>query len=132
MLKRTIRRQPLERLLTTRAQRALDLAGQEARAQGVDRVTGDHLLAALARLGEGVAVTTLGSLGVDLARTPSPAVHAELGRLTELARQEAAGLGHRYVGTEHLLLGLLHEGGTATLGIGLHQAREQIVKVLHG
>ncbi|MEV0823374.1 Clp protease N-terminal domain-containing protein [Nonomuraea rubra] len=110
----------------------MELAEQEAAAQGRDRVTGDHLLAALTRLGEGVAVTTLGSLGVDLARTPSPAVHAELGRLTELARQEAAELGHRYVGTEHLLLGLLLENEAAVPGIGLRQARDQVIKILHG
>ncbi|GII97557.1 hypothetical protein Ssi02_77880 [Sinosporangium siamense] len=57
---------------------------------------------------------------------------ADLIRLTEVARHEAAGLGHRYVGTEHLLLGLLHEVGTEALGLGLQQARDQIIRVLHG
>ncbi|GAA4926404.1 ATP-dependent Clp protease ATP-binding subunit ClpA [Nonomuraea thailandensis] len=132
MLRKRNRRQPLERLLTARARRVLELAEQEATARGHDEATGDHLLAALACLGEGVAVTTLAGLGVDPGGTRGPAVSAGLGRLTELARQEAAELGHRYVGTEHLLLGLLHEGGTAALGVGLEQAREQVVKVLRG
>ncbi|TYB62635.1 hypothetical protein FXF51_24655 [Nonomuraea sp. PA05] len=127
-LRKTGGHQPLERLLTTRARRALDLAAQEAAAQGHDRVTGDHLLAGLARLDEGVAVITLNSLGVVLTSGSS----ADLGRLTALARQEAAELGHRYVGTEHLLLGLLRENEAAIPGIGLQQAREQIVKILHG
>ncbi|TDC90072.1 hypothetical protein E1292_43870 [Nonomuraea deserti] len=124
--------QPLERLLTARARRVLDLAEQEARAQGHDRVTGDHLLAGLARLDEGVAVTTLNSLGVDLGGTRSWAANADIGRLTELARREAAELGHRYVGTEHFLLGLLHDDGAEALGVGLHQTRDQVVRVLHG
>ncbi|MER5625708.1 Clp protease N-terminal domain-containing protein [Streptosporangium sp. NPDC002544] len=131
-LRKTTLHQPLERLLTVRARQALDLAEQEARAQGHDRVTADHLLTGLARLDEGVAVMTLNSLGVDLGATRPRAISADLVRLTEAARREAAGLGHRYVGTEHLLLGLLHEDGTESLGVGLQQARDQIIKVLHG
>ncbi|TDD25556.1 Clp protease N-terminal domain-containing protein [Nonomuraea diastatica] len=50
----------------------------------------------------------------------------------ELARREATGLGHRYVGTEHLLLGLLHDDGSQALGVGLRQTRDQVIKVLHG
>ncbi|MFE3448427.1 Clp protease N-terminal domain-containing protein [Nonomuraea sp. NPDC059194] len=130
--RKTALHQPLEHLLTARARRALDLAEQEARAQGHDRVTGDHLLVGLARLDEGVAVITLNSLGVDLSGTRTRAISAGLSRLTELARREAAGLGHRYVGTEHLLLGLLHEDGTEALSVGLQQARDQVIKVLHG
>ncbi|MEO3859382.1 Clp protease N-terminal domain-containing protein [Acrocarpospora sp. B8E8] len=108
------------------------MAEQEARARGHDRVTADHLLMGLARLDEGVAVMTLNSLGVDLGGTRTRAINADLVHLTELARREAAGLGHRYVGTEHLLLGLLHMDGTEALGVGLQQVRDQVIKVLHG
>ncbi|GAA1021278.1 hypothetical protein Aple_059850 [Acrocarpospora pleiomorpha] len=132
MLRKTTLHQPLERLLTARAQRALDLAEQEARARGHDRVTADHLLMGLARLDEGVAVMTLNSLGVDLGHTRTRATSADLAHLTELARREAFRLGHRYIGTEHLLLGLLHMDGTETLGVGLQQVRDQVIKVLHG
>ncbi|WP_344479904.1 Clp protease N-terminal domain-containing protein [Nonomuraea monospora] len=118
----------MERLLTARARRALDLAAHEAAAQGHDQVTGDHLLAGLMRLDEGVAVLTLNSLGA----VPAPGINADLGRLTELARQEAAELGHRYVGTEHLLLGLLRENEAAVPGVGLQQARAQVIRVLRG
>ncbi|WP_166427276.1 Clp protease N-terminal domain-containing protein [Nonomuraea mesophila] len=132
MRKTTALRKPLERLLTTRARRVLDLAAQEARAEGHDRVTGDHLLAGLARLDEGVAVITLRTLGVDLRGERATASGEDIDRLTELARREAASLGHRYVGTEHLLLGLLHGDGAEALGVGLSRAREQVVEVLHG
>ncbi|WP_155340605.1 Clp protease N-terminal domain-containing protein [Acrocarpospora corrugata] len=131
-LRKAALHQPLERLLTARARQALDLAEREARAQRHDRVTADHLLTGLARLEESVAVRTLDSLGVDLGGTRTRAMSADLVRLTEVARREAAGLGHRYIGTEHLLLGLLHEDGTEALGVGLQQARDQIIKVLHG
>ncbi|MGP3937388.1 Clp protease N-terminal domain-containing protein [Nonomuraea sp. KM88] len=50
----------------------------------------------------------------------------------EQARREAAELGHRYVGTEHLLLGLLHEDGAEAPGVGLRQTRDRVVRVLHG
>jgi ATP-dependent Clp protease ATP-binding subunit ClpC len=104
----------------------------EASACGHNRVTADHLLMSLARLNEGVAVMALGSLHVDVDGTRSRAASADLSRVTELARHEAAGLGHRYIGTEHLLLGLIHEEGTEALGVSLHQARTQVIKVLHG
>jgi ATP-dependent Clp protease ATP-binding subunit ClpC len=131
-LRKTALHQPLERLLTVRARQALNLAEREARAQGHDRVTADHLLTGLARLDEGVAVLTLNGLGVDLGATRTRAISADLVRVTEAARREAAGLGHRYVGTEHLLLGLLHENGAEALGISVRQARDQIIKILHG
>ncbi|MFD0664584.1 Clp protease N-terminal domain-containing protein [Thermocatellispora tengchongensis] len=104
----------------------------EARGQGHDRVTGEHLLTTLARLNEGVAVMTLNSLGVDLEDRRTRPIGTDLGRITELTRHEAAGLGHRYVGTEHLLLALLHEEVSEALGVGLRQTRDRVIKILHG
>jgi ATP-dependent Clp protease ATP-binding subunit ClpC len=132
MLRRTTLNRPLERLLTARAQQALDLAKQEARTLSHDRVTADHLLMGLARLDQGVAITTLRSLGCDLT-TRAQETGVDLDHIVELARREAAGLKHRYIGTEHLLLGLLREERTAAaLGVDLRQTRAQVVKVLHG
>ncbi|MGW2150425.1 Clp protease N-terminal domain-containing protein [Nonomuraea bangladeshensis] len=76
---------------------------------------------------------TLRSLGCDLTASVARGTGVGLDQVLERARREAAGLGHRYVGTEHLLLGLLHDETTAAaLGVGLRQARDQVVKVLHG
>nr|WP_260407623.1 Clp protease N-terminal domain-containing protein [Planomonospora venezuelensis] len=130
--KRAVLHHPLERLLTALAQQVLDLAEQEARTRGDDRATAEHLLTGLARLDEGVAVRTLSSLGIDIDATRSRVARAELGRIVERARCEAAELGHRYIGTEHLLLGVICEEGTEALGVSLHQARDQVIKVLHG
>ncbi|MFG1710799.1 Clp protease N-terminal domain-containing protein [Nonomuraea sp. M3C6] len=133
MLRKTTLDRPLEHLLTDRARRALDLAEQQARNLGHDRVTADHLLMSLIYLDEGVAVTTLRSLGCDLRDIHAHATGVGLGHVVVLARREAAGLRHRYIGTEHFLLGLLNEEGTAAaLGVGLHQTRAQVIKVLHG
>ncbi|MFB9721309.1 Clp protease N-terminal domain-containing protein [Planobispora longispora] len=118
--------------MTALARRALDLAEREAGARGDDRVTAEHLLAGLARLDECVAVRTLGSLGVEIGGARTREAGGELGRVIERARCEAAELGHRYIGTEHLLLGVIREEGAEALGVSLHRARDQVVKVLHG
>jgi ATP-dependent Clp protease ATP-binding subunit ClpC len=111
----------------------LDLAKQEARTLSHDRVTADHLLMGLARLDEGVAIMTLRSLGCDLTDTRAQETGVDLDHVVEQARREAAGLKHRYIGTEHLLLGLLREERTAAaLGVDLQQTRAQVIKVLHG
>ncbi|MFI7455059.1 Clp protease N-terminal domain-containing protein [Nonomuraea sp. NPDC049714] len=130
-LRKTIHYQPLENFLTVRARKVLSLAAKEASARGHDRVTAGHLLEGLARLNDGVAVMTLSSLGIDVDVTRSRAAGADLSRITDLARQEAAELGHRYIGTEHLLLGLIHEDAEV-FGVSLQQARAQVIKVLHG
>jgi ATP-dependent Clp protease ATP-binding subunit ClpC len=130
--KKTAFHRPLERLLTVRARKALSLAAMEAGTCGHHRITAGHLLMGLARLNEGVAVMTLGSLHVDVDGTRSRVASADLSRVMDLARHEAAGLGHRYIGTEHLLLGLIHAEGTEALGVSLHQARTQVIKILHG
>ncbi|GAA3200708.1 Clp protease N-terminal domain-containing protein [Nonomuraea roseoviolacea] len=133
MLRRTTLDRPLELLLTTRARQALDLAEQEARALRLARVTADHLLKGLARLGEGVAVMALSGLGRDLTVTRAQETGADLDHVVEQARREAAGLGHRYIGTEHLLLGLLHEESmAAALGVDLPRTRAQVIRVLQG
>ena len=133
MLRRTTLDRPLERLLTARAHQVLDLAEQEARTLSHDRVTADHLLMGLARLDEGVAIMTLRSLGCDLTDTRAQETGVDLDHVVEQARREAAGLKHRYIGTEHLLLGLLREERTAAaVGVDLQQTRAQVIKVLHG
>ncbi|MGN9789344.1 Clp protease N-terminal domain-containing protein [Nonomuraea sp. ZG12] len=133
MLRRTTLDQLLEHLLTARARLALDLAQQEARTLRHDRVTADHLLMGLARLDEGMAIMTLRSLGCDLTAIRAQEIGVHLDHVVEQARREAAGLKHRYIGTEHLLLGLLREERTAAaLGVGLLQTRIQVIKVLHG
>ncbi|NUW42692.1 Clp protease N-terminal domain-containing protein [Nonomuraea rhodomycinica] len=130
--KKTILRRSLESLLTVRARKALDLAAREAGARGDDRVTADHLVAALASLNDGVAVMALAGLHIDVHEPRSRSAGADLGQVTELARAEAAGLGHRYIGTEHLLLGLIHAEGAEAWGVSLQQARTEVVRVLHG
>lgn len=125
--KKTTLHRPLESLLTARARKVLSLAAEVASSRGHDRVTGGDLVEGLARLNDGVAVMTLRSLRTDVTRFRSAG--ADLSLITDLARQEAAGLGHRYIGTEHLLLGLIHEHPDV---LNLQQARAQVIKVLRG
>ena len=115
-----------ENRFTQRAQAALRLA-QEASAQlGHGYVGSEHLLLGLSREGQGVAAKVLRNAGLEpetirssIARLvgvgapvpmPSQGLTPRCKKIIELAMSEAAGLGHRYVGTEHLLLGLLREG----------------------
>ncbi|GIH96273.1 Clp protease N-terminal domain-containing protein [Planobispora siamensis] len=121
----------LERLLTNRAREALEAAEREARTRGDDRPTSQHLLAALAR-DDNVAVAVLTRLGVDAGGARIRAPGADLHGIVAQARHQAAGLGHGYIGTEHLLLALVHEEGPEALGIGLDQTRVQVIEVLHG
>jgi len=144
---------------TERAQRVILLAQEEARKRQETVVGTEHLLLGLLREGEGVAVKVLQALSVDLERargeverligtggTGRPQGPVEGVVLTprakkvvmELAPREAQGLGHNYVGTEHLLLALLREGeGIAAkalegLGVDLEQARALVVQLLGG
>jgi ATP-dependent Clp protease ATP-binding subunit ClpC len=135
-----------------RAQRVVALAEDEARRLNHHQAGDDDLLRALIIEREGVAAKTLESLGVDLddllehlyehrgrAAAPPPAgaipfsdsAKAALG----LATQEAVYLGHRHVGTEHILLGLLREGGGAARilaqhGVNLHRASWRVQELL--
>lgn len=137
---------------TERARRVLALAQEEARRFNHNYIGTEHLLLGLVREGEGVAARVLQSMGVQLPKVRS-AVEFIIGRgestvvgeigLTPRARmvikyavEEASRLGHHYIGTEHLLLGLVREGeGIAagvleSLGVNLEKVRRQVLQVL--
>jgi prophage maintenance system killer protein len=124
----TMRRQPkgLFQRFTDRARRAVHLAQEEARLLRHNYVGTEHLLLGLLYEGEGVAAQALGSLGISLqavrgqveqliGRGPTtPTGHIPFTprakKVLELSLREALALGHNYIGTEHLLLGLVREG----------------------
>ena len=135
-----------------RARRVLTLAQEEARQFNHSYIGTEHLLLGLVREEEGVAAKVLVNLGADLSKIRS-AVEFTMGRgekpsgseigltprakrVIELAIDEARHLGHSYIGTEHLLLGLLREGGGVAVsildsfGINVEQVRAEVVKVL--
>ncbi len=135
-----------------RARRVLTSAQEEAQRLYHSYIGTEHLLLGLIREEEGVGAKVLISLGVTLSKVRS-AVEYIIGRgekpatgeieltprakrVIELAIDEARHLGHNYIGTEHLLLGLLHEGeGVAasvleSFGITLEQARTETTKLL--
>jgi Clp amino terminal domain, pathogenicity island component/UvrB/uvrC motif len=139
---------------TERARRAVVLAQEEARKLDHGYIGTEHLLLGLIREGEGVAAKTLESLGISL-RTVREQVVARVGRgqrpasghipftdrakrVLELSLRESGQLGHRYIGTEHILLGLVGEGdGVAAqvltgLGADLDRVRQQVIELLHG
>ncbi|MBD3246272.1 MAG: AAA domain-containing protein [Candidatus Omnitrophica bacterium] len=140
---------------TERARKVLVLAKEEARRFNHDYIGTEHILLGLIREGEGVACAVLQNLGVDLERLRmelekliSPgSVSSVLGdvpftprakKALELAAEEARSLGHNYIGTEHVLLGLIREGeGLAcqvlfSLGVDLRRVREEISALLGG
>ena len=135
-----------------RARRVLTFAQEEAQRFNHHHIGTEHILLGLIREDEGVAAKVLVNLGVGLSkvrsavefiidRSEKPA-GGEMGltprakRVIELAIDEARALGHNYIGTEHLLLGLLREGeGIAnsvldSFGITLERARAEIVRVI--
>lgn len=140
---------------TERAQRVIVLAQDEARRLNYDYVGTEHLLLGLIREGEGLAAKALQALGISLEQVRSE-VEKMIGKGTastrgeitftprakkvtvELAIEEARLLGHNYVGTEHLLLGLIREGeGVAAqvlqnLNADLERVRNQVVHLLGG
>src|SRR5919199_3774064 len=137
---------------TERARKVLQLAQEEAQRFNHNYIGTEHLLLGLVREGEGVAAKVLGNLGIELTKVRSAVefiigrgerqVMGEIGltprakKVIELAVDEARRLGHHYIGTEHLLLGLIREGeGVAAgvlerLGVSLERVRTQTVKVL--
>ncbi len=139
---------------TERANRVIALAQEEARRLHHNAFGTEHILLGLIREGEGVAAKALMSLNVDLGRVrneverlvgPGSASPNEgliptprSKRVLELAFDEARRLGHNYVGTEHLLLGLIREGeGVAArvlqnLGVSLDNARMAVMALLGG
>ena len=136
---------------TERARRALTLAQEEALRLGHNYIGTEHLLLGLVREGEGVAAKVLANLGVELDKVRS-AVEFIIGRgappideigltprakmVIDFAVDEARRLGHHYIGTEDLLLGLVREGeGIAagvfeSLGVSLDRTREEVGRVL--
>ena len=137
---------------TERARKVLTLAQEEAQRFNHNYIGTEHILLGLVREGEGVAAKVLANLGVELEKVRSAVefiigrgertVRGEIGltprakRVIELAVDEARRLGHNYIGTEHLLLGLLREGeGVAagvleSLGVGLEKVREETKRIL--
>jgi ATP-dependent Clp protease ATP-binding subunit ClpC len=138
---------------TPRAQQVLALARKEADRFNHNFVGTEHILLGLIKLGQGVAVNVLQKLGLDL-ETVRLAVEKEVGtgpdqkmignipytprvkKVLALAQKEAKALNHTYVGTEHILLGLLREGdGVAArvlknLDVDIEQTRQEILKEL--
>ena len=139
---------------TDRARRVLVLAQEEAGLLNHNFIGTEHILLGLIHEGEGVAAKALGSLGIRLeavrqkvaertgrggssATGPAPFT-PRAKKVLELSLREALGLGHNYIGTEHLLLGLVREGeGVATqvlvsLGADLSRVRHQVIELLSG
>lgn len=136
---------------TERAQKVLYFAQEEAKALYHNYIGTEHILLGLIREGEGIAAQALKNLGVQL-ETIRSKVEALIGRgdvpgevvgytprakrVLELSMAEARRLGHNYIGTEHLLLGLIREGeGVAArvlqeVGVELNKARDEIMKLL--
>ena len=138
---------------TQRAQQVLELARKEADRFNNNFVGTEHLLLGLIKLGQGVAVNVLQKMGLDL-ETVRLEVEKQVGtgpdqkqvgnipytprvkKVLNLASKEAKQLQHTYVGTEHILLGLLREGdGVAArvlknLDIDIEQTRQEILKEL--
>ena len=135
-----------------RARRVLTIAQEEARNLNHSYIGTEHILLGLVREEEGVAAKVLTNLGIGLGkvrsavefiieRSEKPST-GDIGltprakRVIELAIDEARSLGHNYIGTEHLLLGLLREGeGIAasvldSFSINLERARAEIVRML--
>lgn len=137
---------------TEKARQVITCAQEEARTLNHNYLGSEHLLLGLVRVEEGVAAKALGNLGVDLeearfqveemvGKGVSPVVgHVPFTprskKILELALREALQLGHNYIGTEHILLGLLREGeGVAiqvlvNLGVDLEKLRDQVLQLL--
>ena len=138
---------------TPRAQQVLALARKEADRFNHNVIGTEHLLLGLIKLGSGVAVNVLQKMGLDL-ETVRMEVEKQVGtgpdqkvignipytprvkKVLDLARREAKSLNHTYIGTEHILLGLLREGdGVAArilrnLDVDIEQARQEVLKEL--
>lgn len=136
---------------TERAQKVLALSQKEAALLGHRNIGTEHILLGLIREGEGIAAKALLELGLSLENIKKQiesligksdktvnAIHytPRAKRVVELSQDEARKLGHTYVGTEHLLLGLLREGeGVAAtvlnrLQVDLTNARQQVLQLL--
>jgi ATP-dependent Clp protease ATP-binding subunit ClpC len=139
---------------TDRARRVVVLAQEEARMLNHNYIGTEHILLGLIHEGEGVAAKALESLGISLEAVRSqveeiigqgqqaPSGHIPFTprakKVLELSLREALQLGHNYIGTEHILLGLIREGeGVAAqvlvkLGADLGRVRQQVIQLLSG
>jgi len=139
---------------TDRARRVVVLAQEEARMLNHNYIGTEHILLGLIHEGEGVAAKALESLGISLEAVRSqveeiigqgqqaPSGHIPFTprakKVLELSLREALQLGHNYIGTEHILLGLIREGeGVAAqvlvkLGADLNKVRQQVIQLLNG
>jgi ATP-dependent Clp protease ATP-binding subunit ClpC len=140
---------------TDRARRVVVFAQDEARGLNHNWIGTEHLLLAVIREGHGVGAKALESMQISLDAARQQ-VESMIGRgqnpvgdghipftprakkVLELSLREALQLGHDYIGTEHILLGLIREGdGVAaqvlvSLGCDLNRARQQVIQLLHG
>jgi len=139
---------------TDRARRVVALAQDEARILNHDYIGTEHILLGLIHEGDGVAAKALESLGISLDAVrqqvleiigrgeQAPPGHIPFTprakKVLELSLREALQLGHNYISTEHILLGLIREGdGVAAqvlvkLGADLNRVRQQVIQLLHG
>jgi ATP-dependent Clp protease ATP-binding subunit ClpC len=139
---------------TDRARRVVVLAQEEARMLNHDYIGTEHLLLGLIREGDGYAARTLELLGISLDAVrqqvqeivgrgqQAPSGHIQFTKRAkkalELSLRESLQFGHNYIGTEHMLLGLLSEGdGVAAqvlvkLGADLNRVRQQVIQLVHG
>jgi ATP-dependent Clp protease ATP-binding subunit ClpC len=145
---------PLFERFTDRARRVVVLAQEEARLLNHNYIGTEHILLGLIHEGEGVAAKALESLGISLEAVraqveeiighggSAPSGHIPFTprakKVLELSLREALQLGHNYIGTEHILLGLIREGeGVAAqvlvkLGADLSRVRQQVIQLLSG
>jgi Clp amino terminal domain, pathogenicity island component len=139
---------------TDRARRVVVLAQEEARLLDHGYIGTEHLLLGLTDEGEGVAAKALESLGISLAAVrqqveaitgrgqQAPSGHipftSRAKKVLDLSLREAAQMGQHYIGTEHILLGLVREGdGVAAqvlvrLGVDLNRVRQQVIQLVGG
>jgi ATP-dependent Clp protease ATP-binding subunit ClpA len=139
---------------TDRARRVVVLAQEEARRLNHNYIGTEHILLGLIHEGEGVAARALESLGIGLQAVRQQVEEIigpgqqplsghypftpRVNKALELASREALQLGHNYIGTEHILLGLIREGEgvaaqvLAKLGADLNRVRQQVMQLLHG
>ncbi len=138
---------------TNRAKQVIKLAKKEAQRLNHNYLGTEHLLLGLLKLGQGVAVNVLRNLSIDFETVRQeverlvgygpeiqvygdPALTGRVKKVFEFSNEEAANLGHNYVGTEHLLLGLLRQtDGVAAqvlenLNVNLAEVRKEVLKEL--
>src|SRR5207247_7818010 len=149
---RSVRSDEMFERFTDRARRVVVLAQEEARMLNHNYIGTEHILLGLTREGEGVAAKALESLGISQEAVrqqveeiigqgqQAPSGHIPFTprakKVLELSLREAHQLGHNYIGTEHLLLGLIREGeGVAAqvllkLGVDLQRSRQVVIAFL--